>query len=173
MEKKKWDEIFECVEKSYDIPSDEGFINCAVSCMLGCMSVVYNCVFKGWNENILTIKESLKAVCCASISMAIILGFSFTDENSNRIQALWGSNNRDGDVSGSFTKLFSEFSFELGMLADAVTFKRGEVLVGKFLWFTTLNCFDVVSRFMSEEEFYNLMTGKETEGFIDEICSEA
>lgn len=156
MDEKQWNDITEKVNKTAFKLNNYTLTGCCV----GCMACVYDCVLKGWAEYKKTMNENIKAVgkcvfnwynqwCedCKIASMADVMWFVNVGEFSEKI----------------FKTSYINFSYDIGMLIDAFVYEKEDIET--LVWYVVCDYIDIVSMFMSQEEFYNLMmdNGKEDE----------
>lgn len=135
-----------------------------IACCSGCMACVYDCVLKGWVEYKGTLNENIKAVgkavfswykkwCddCKVAAMADVMWFTNAGEFNEKI----------------FKTSYINFSYDVGMLFDTIVYEKEGV--ESLVWNVVCDYIDIVSMFMSQEEFYNLMMGNKKEDKEDEV----
>lgn len=169
MNNKRWAEVVEkaskfCTERKADGEFVYGFL----LLILGNMANIYDKVLHGWTEHKSEIFESLKFV--------FIGVFTFYNDVTGdvavqeQLRSFFESSNKemDSEVMGS---LYKDFCFNFGLMIKAAENK--EIMkIGKYFGYLAGDCFDVISRFVNEKEFYKLMMSDNVEEFADEICGE-
>lgn len=154
MNERQWKEIVDDIEqKSFETST------CVLTgCCTGCMACVYGCVLKGWTEHRGTLNENIKGVGkCV---------FNWYNQWCNdygiaaMADVMWGINSGKFDVNW-FKSSYTNFMYDVGMLTDALVCEKKDVET--LVWYVVCDYIDIVSMFMSQKEFYNLMMDKEEE----------
>lgn len=166
MDSKKWEEVINHVttlarKEGVDVEINfEEIIVCALSTMAS----VFDYVLNGWVEYKEDICEKLGSAAVSIILLADRFNGFIDFDTVNR---LWYENVNKEFTEKRFQHSYIEFCYDLGMLSGSYV-ETGNVT--KEAQFVLVDFIDIVLKFMTQEQFYNLMMGIEGEDEDGNIC---
>lgn len=155
MKEQQWKDIVENGKQIGFVPS----ICTLTGCCIGCIAYVYDCVMKGWSEHKKILNENIRAVGRCVVNWYNRWCFDY--EVASMADIFWAINSGSSFDQNLFRSSYLNFCYDVGILTDALIYEKQDIET--LVWYVVCDYIDIVSMFMSQEEFYSLMMDSEKE----------